>query len=195
MILVDSPYLWTFIGKVAVFTALEAGDLVKSLESVGPAIALYTIMKSTDQLNSAQLINRFHKTIYDIVRYHGMHPVVALGVRHEGLPQLVHLLVFQLLNQEVVRIKKGPGIGGENHLGHFMAVRHFVPDFSTIVASYHNLGWIQVRCWIEARWRNFELKHQPFCPFSGPCPQGLAVQTWDGHLCIWVLQGKILPGS
>ena len=34
-----------------------------------------------------------------------MHPVVALGVRHEGLPQLVHLLVFQLLNQEVVRIK------------------------------------------------------------------------------------------
>ena len=80
-----------------------------------------------------------------------MHPVVALGVRHEGLPQLVHLLVFQLLNQEVVRIKKGPGIEGENHLGHFMAVRHFVPDFSTIVASYHNLGWIQVRCWIQAR--------------------------------------------
>ena len=31
-----------------------------------------------------------------------MHPVVALGVRHEGLPQLVHLLVFQLLNQEMV---------------------------------------------------------------------------------------------
>ena len=55
-----------------------------------------------NQVNIAKLINRFHKIIYGIVRYHGMHPVVALGVRHEGLPQLVHLLVFQLLNQEVV---------------------------------------------------------------------------------------------
>ena len=121
-------------------------------------------------MNIAKLINRFHKTIYGIVRYHGMHPVVALGVRHEGLPQLVHLLVFQLLNQEVVRIKKGPGIGGENHLGHFMAVRHFVPDFSTIVASYHNLGWIQVRCWIQARWRNFEAP--TFLPIFGSMSAG-----------------------
>ena len=32
--------------------------------------------------------------------YHGMHPVVALGVRHEGLAQLVHLLVFQLLQRD-----------------------------------------------------------------------------------------------
>ena len=31
--------------------------------------------------------------------YHGMHPVVALGVWHEGLAQLVHLLIFQLLKQ------------------------------------------------------------------------------------------------
>ena len=42
-----------------------------------------------------------------------MHPVVALGVRHEGLPQLVHLLVFQLLNQEVVRIKRVPELEGK----------------------------------------------------------------------------------
>ena len=54
------------------------------------------------EINWSILLNWFHKTIYGIVRYHGMHPVVALGVRHEGLPQLVHLLVFQLLNQEVV---------------------------------------------------------------------------------------------
>ena len=122
------------------------------------------------EINWSILLNWFLKTIYGIVRYHGMHPVVALGVRHEGLPQLVHLLVFQLLNQEVVRIKKGPGIGGENHLGHFMAVRHFVPDFSTIVASYHNLGWIQVRCWIQARWRNFEAP--TFLPIFGSMSAG-----------------------
>ena len=35
----------------------------------------------------------------------------------------------------------------------------------------------------------------PFCPFSGPCLPGQAVQTWDGHLCIWVLKGRSLPGS
>ena len=55
--MVDSLYLWTFIGKVAVFTALEAGDLVKSLESVGPAIALYTIMKSIEHCSIDQLIS------------------------------------------------------------------------------------------------------------------------------------------
>ena len=65
------------------------------------------------EINWSILLNWFHKTIYGIVRYHGMHPVVALGVRHEGLPQLVHLLVFQLLNQEVVLIKRVPELGGK----------------------------------------------------------------------------------
>jgi len=82
--------LGTFVCKVAIFATFEAGDLVQSLETVRPAIA------------------------------HGVHPVVALGIRHEGLAQLIHLLVFQLL-------------------GHFVAVRNFVSDFSTVVACYHNL--------------------------------------------------------
>ena len=33
-------YLGTFIGKVAVFATLEAGDLIQSLETVGPAVTL-----------------------------------------------------------------------------------------------------------------------------------------------------------
>ena len=77
-----------------------------------------------------------------------MHPVVALGVRHEGLAQLVHLLVFQLLQRDT-------GLGAiedfeikdrkMGHLGHFVAVRNFVSYFSAVVACYHNLGWVKVK--------------------------------------------------
>ena len=31
------------------------------------------------------------------------------------------------------------------HLGHFVAVRNFVPNFSTVVACYHNLEWVKVK--------------------------------------------------
>jgi len=106
--------LGTFVGKVAIFATFEAGDLVQSLEAVGPAVA------------------------------HGMHPVVALGVRHEGLAQLVLLLVFQLL-------------------GHFVAVRNFVSNFSTVVACYHNLF---------AHFRVHVRRARQFKPWMGICALG-----------------------
>ena len=61
--------LGTLVGKVSGISTLETGDLVQGFEP--PRV---TVSSS-----------------------HGMHPVVGLGVRHEGLARLVALLVFQLL--------------------------------------------------------------------------------------------------
>jgi len=106
--------LRTFVGKVAVFATLEASDLIQSLEPMRPAVT------------------------------HGMHPVVALGIGHEGLAQFVHLLVFQLL-------------------GHFVAVRNFVPDFSTVVACDDNLF---------AHFRVHVCRARQFKPGMGICTFG-----------------------
>lgn len=106
--------LGTFVGKMAIFATLEAGDLVQSLETMRSAVA------------------------------HGVHPVVALGVGHEGFAQLIHLLVFQLL-------------------GHFVAVRNFVPDFSTVVACNHNLF---------AHFRVHVCGARQFKPWMGICAFG-----------------------
>lgn len=69
---------------MAIFATLEAGDLVQSLETMRSAVAL--------QNNGEFAVFGWHY-------YHGVHPVVALGVGHEGFAQLIHLLVFQLLKQ------------------------------------------------------------------------------------------------
>ena len=61
--------LGTLVSKVSGISTLETGDLVQGFEP--PRV---TVSSS-----------------------HGMHPVVGLGVRHEGLARLVALLVFQLL--------------------------------------------------------------------------------------------------
>ena len=65
--------LRTLIGKVSGISTLETGNLVQGFEP--PRV---TVSSS-----------------------HGMHPVVGLGVRHEGLARLVALLVFQLLRHLV----------------------------------------------------------------------------------------------
>ena len=65
--------LWTLVGKVSGISTLEAGDLVQGFEP-----SRVTVSSS-----------------------HRMHPVVGLGVRHEGLARLVALLVFQLLRHLV----------------------------------------------------------------------------------------------
>ena len=65
--------LGTLVGKVSGISTLEAGDLVQGFEP--PRV---TVSSS-----------------------HGMHSVVGLGVRHEGLARLVALLVFQFLGHLV----------------------------------------------------------------------------------------------
>ena len=40
-------YLGTFVGKMAVFSTLEAGNLVQSLETVGPTVALVQMTMSS----------------------------------------------------------------------------------------------------------------------------------------------------
>ena len=65
--------LRTLVGKVSGISTLETGDLVQGFEP--PRV---TVSSS-----------------------HGMHSVVGLGVRHEGLARLVALLVFQFLGHLV----------------------------------------------------------------------------------------------
>ena len=65
--------LRTLVGKVSCISTLEAGDLVQGFEP--PRVTV----SST----------------------HWVHPVVGLGVRHEGLARLVALLVFQFLGHLV----------------------------------------------------------------------------------------------
>ena len=65
--------LRTLVGKVSGISTLETGNLVQGFEP--PRV---TVGSS-----------------------HRMHSVVGLGVRHEGLPRLVALLVFQLLGHLV----------------------------------------------------------------------------------------------
>ena len=65
--------LGTFVGKVSSVPTLEASDLIQGLEP--PRVSVGSP--------------------------HGMHPVVGLSVRHEGLAWLVALLVLQLLGHLV----------------------------------------------------------------------------------------------
>ena len=65
--------LGTLVGKVSGVSTLEAGDLVQGFEPP------WVTVSST----------------------HRVHPVVGLGVRHEGLARLVALLVFQFLGHLV----------------------------------------------------------------------------------------------
>lgn len=65
--------LGTFVGKVSSVPTLEASDLIQGLEP--PRVSVGSP--------------------------HGMHPVVGLSVRHEGLARLVALLVLQLLRHLV----------------------------------------------------------------------------------------------
>ena len=65
--------LGTLVGKVSCVSTLEAGDLVQ----------------------------RFEPPRVTVSSTHGVHPVVGLGVRHEGLARLVALLVFQFLGHLV----------------------------------------------------------------------------------------------
>ena len=65
--------LGTFVGKVSSVPTLEASDLIQGLEP--PRVPVGSP--------------------------HGMHPVVGLSVRHEGLARLVALLVLQLLRHLV----------------------------------------------------------------------------------------------
>ena len=78
--------LWTFVCEMSVLTTLETRDLVQSLVAVRAAVP------------------------------HGVHPVVGLGVRHEGLPGLRHLLLLQLGR-------------------HLVAVRHLARRHSNIERS------------------------------------------------------------
>ena len=131
---------------MTIFSALKASNLIQSLETMGPAVTLEKSLSSV--LIPLEILQPCHlATFIGTAAYHGVHSVIALRVGHECFAKLVHLLVFQFLKTDLVNVRQGLNRNRRrlttkregNNLRHFVAMRHLVPDLSTIVAGDHNL--------------------------------------------------------